>query len=767
MAMYNSSAHDNQHDTDITIIKSLLSSDFDNASTSTDIPVPKDSQQAHESFNTTSLTTSNVVYDQNNPTNSDGSRDYICIQHDLQETTKQLEQIINYYRQDLKQESNTQLDCNRNLITRLVDIIRPVYSSNQEKMKDLDTLVVEIVELHDKRFIEQREKNEELYNEISHLKKRMITLENDNNISREIYQIIDSEEWMQIQEETRRLYNLVEMQLNQINELTKLLTQEDKNEKSHTTTCSIPPLTRELQNNIKKKCCMCNHEYPTTSSEVEIHNHIANCLSTVNVDSLNVSVERVELNCPFCDKKLLNNGDTTDLEHLTICCSQFKLTQPHLSINNMFPPINAHPRPPSEDLHGVSSGGVTDIHSASKQQQIRRQQLTTDQQRRSPVRSNSLLITTAKATNRYVTTATAVAVSMSSSLVRSLTFFIYRSSDYSWNDHSNNANVSNQPLRAASPIKAKFSTSARQLANGILHEATNNSNAHPSTSTSPTGHQQNIKDDINNGDLHLSSATKSLRTTRLQRTNSHLDKAPGLNGYGLPMRSESYRSSRLDYGIRSRHTSSKQRTYVNSKTSFHDANGGDIHLNGAPDENTYYQQQQQQQMNMMSSTQRINGSTFDLTANRKLLSPNKSNTFNYPANGTGHHNYYNSAQELHRSETNIDRNNLTRFAARGTASKEQLITAQKFRQTSSILTATTPAAGTTTTTSNTPAFIQPGERHPSAQSYKSRDPNMSYAYTDVKKYIEENDLMSPEKEQIIRNWIVDVEKHRHQLQKID
>jgi hypothetical protein len=37
----------------------------------------------------------------------------------------------------------------------------------------------------------------------------------------------------------------------------------------------------------------------------------------------------------------------------------------------------------------------------------------------------------------------------------------------------------------------------------------------------------------------------------------------------------------------------------------------------------------------------------------------------------------------------------------------------------------------------------------------------------VKKYIEENDLMSPEKEQTIRNWVIDVEKYRNQLQKIE
>jgi hypothetical protein len=281
---------------------------------------------------------------------------------------------------------------------------------------------------------------------------------------------------------------------------------------------------------------------------------------------------------------------------------------------------------------------------------------------------------------------------------------------------------------------------------------------HLPTSSSPTGHQQFIRDDINHGNLHLSSATKSRHTTRLQRTNSHLDKVPGANTYGIPIRSESYRSSRVEHGLRPRHTSSKQRSYVNSKTTFHDMNNGELNNQ---DENTF-PHQQQQQMNIMNSTQRINGSSFDLTANRKTLSQNKSTTFNI----TGHQNYYNSTQELHRSGTTIDRHNLTRFASRDTTSKEQIITTPKNRQTSSI-----PAVGTTTTTtttSNTPAtVIQTGERHPSAQSYKSRDPNFSYAYDNVKKYIEENDLMPPEKEHIIRNWIIDVEKCRHQLQKIE
>ena len=286
----------------------------------------------------------------------------------------------------------------------------------------------------------------------------------------------------------------------------------------------------------------------------------------------------------------------------------------------------------------------------------------------------------------------------------------------------------------------------------------------PSSSSPIVAHQQHIRDENNNGDFFLSSAAKSRHTTRLQRTNSHLDKAPGTVGFSIPMRSESYRSSHVDYGIRPRHTSSKQRSYVNSKASSHEMNNGETYLNSTQDETIHSQQQQQQQQNTISNNQRLNVSSFDLTTSRKALSPNKSISFNVGTNGAPQHGYHNSTHELHRSETNIDRNNLTRFALRGTVSKDHLLTAGKYRQASSIPATSTPAGAPT---SITPAVPHANDRHPSAQSYKSRDPNVSYAYTDVKKYIEENELMSAEKEQIIRNWVLDVEKYRHQLHKIE
>jgi hypothetical protein len=73
-------------------------------------------------------------------------------------------------------------------------------------------------------------------------------------------------------------------------------------------------------------------------------------------------------------------------------------------MNNMFPPINANLRQSSDDIRGV--GGAPEIHSASKQQNIRRQQQPMDQQRRSPLRSNSLVQSPA---TRYATAAAAAA----------------------------------------------------------------------------------------------------------------------------------------------------------------------------------------------------------------------------------------------------------------------------------------------------------------------------------------------------------------------
>lgn len=319
---------------------------------------------------------------------------------------------------------------------------------------------------------------------------------------------------------------------------------------------------------------------------------------------------------------------------------------------------------------------------------------------------------------------------------------IYRTADYVWNEPT-----TGQALRAASPVKTKLTTSARPLANGILHESSQgltsaNSLLQAPSSSSPIVSRDENNQQNNHSDLFLSSAAKNRQQNKVQRTNSHSENKA--NGFIQPNRSESYRSSNFDYALRGRHTSSKQRSYVNSKASSHDVTPNDFHQNNSQDETL------NQSSQIISNNQRMNVSSFDLTTSRKAFSPNKSISFNFATNGVS---YRNSPHDLRRSETNLERNNLTRFALRGTVPKEQ----NKGNQT----------ASNGQMSSATPGPMTTNERHPSAQSYKSRDPNISYAYNDVKKYIEENDLMSAEKEQCIRNWVIDVEKYRGQLQKIE
>ncbi len=116
-----------------------------------------------------------------NTTIFDDRHDYVYVEHDRLEAAKAIEQILNYYRQDLKHESMSQLECSQQLITRLVDFIRPAYSADRKKMGELETLFEEISTSQDIRFVEPIAKNEQLEEEIRHLRKLIITTEGEGN----------------------------------------------------------------------------------------------------------------------------------------------------------------------------------------------------------------------------------------------------------------------------------------------------------------------------------------------------------------------------------------------------------------------------------------------------------------------------------------------------------------------------------------------------------------------------------------------------------
>ncbi|CAF3670382.1 unnamed protein product [Rotaria sp. Silwood1] len=291
MAMYNSSSNNNQHENDITIINSLFSSDYNYEPTHVDIS------------------------DQN----TNDNRDYFFIEHDLQDKMKQIEQILSYYRQDLKQESNTQLDCDRNLITRLVDFIRPEYSSNKNKIKDLDILFNEILNLNEKRFIKQKEKkNEQVQKEIANLKKLIVTSANKDHITKNISQInsmIDYKVWMEIEEETRKLYNLVERQRNQINELIKLIPLQGQDSSFHDITAPIskPPI-------VKQQPAAYNANVGSTL--VTRVRTLAGQQQYSGINDPSSSPQSTQYECPICKQRFSGNDDKAYREHLSDCYSE-------------------------------------------------------------------------------------------------------------------------------------------------------------------------------------------------------------------------------------------------------------------------------------------------------------------------------------------------------------------------------------------------------------------------------------------------------------
>jgi hypothetical protein len=118
-----------------------------------------------------------------NSNNDNGANpDYIFVHHDPKESAVQLEQVLRFYIRDLEQETNTQIDCDRQLIIRLMNLIRPAYSDDQKKMIQLDKILDDIASLHDKRHVAQNEKIEQLRTEVCHLNKMLLTVRSEHSI---------------------------------------------------------------------------------------------------------------------------------------------------------------------------------------------------------------------------------------------------------------------------------------------------------------------------------------------------------------------------------------------------------------------------------------------------------------------------------------------------------------------------------------------------------------------------------------------------------
>ncbi|CAF4921252.1 unnamed protein product, partial [Rotaria socialis] len=95
MAIYNSFANYNQNEPNQTLISSSMLNDIDKSAINACIAALKPSQQTNKFSNKNQPTVSNPSDDQ----------DYIFLEQDSHE---KIEQILHYYRQELKQESQSQ-----------------------------------------------------------------------------------------------------------------------------------------------------------------------------------------------------------------------------------------------------------------------------------------------------------------------------------------------------------------------------------------------------------------------------------------------------------------------------------------------------------------------------------------------------------------------------------------------------------------------------------------------------------------------------------
>lgn len=160
-----------QDDADITMINPSLLYDASDDQINTFIPIARRQQQANQG----ATASAKAVHSSSYQTPLNDRFDYGLIDRDRQEAAQQVEQILHQYHRELEQDSIPQMDCHRQLMTRLIDFLRPTYSSNRSKMDDLDLLFEKITTVYEKRQIEVQQRSEQLGQEICYLKKLILT----------------------------------------------------------------------------------------------------------------------------------------------------------------------------------------------------------------------------------------------------------------------------------------------------------------------------------------------------------------------------------------------------------------------------------------------------------------------------------------------------------------------------------------------------------------------------------------------------------------
>lgn len=207
----------------------------------------------------------------------------------------ELEGILQRYHQELEQDSTSNFNCDQQLITRLFDSLIPAYPTDERRSK-LEELRDAIISSQKKRLTQQTQQRNELYAEIHELQSSIITRSIEKKEEHFQTQMTDPE-WKEIDDETKELHQLIQLQNQQIKYLIEIL-----------------PL--------KRKCLIMMKNFLfeyLDLAEVPIDQPVE-----ANPPPMAPRIPPVDERylCPYCNQHLSDEDELGYIEHLSACFNE-------------------------------------------------------------------------------------------------------------------------------------------------------------------------------------------------------------------------------------------------------------------------------------------------------------------------------------------------------------------------------------------------------------------------------------------------------------
>jgi len=195
----------------------------------------------------------------------------------LPDWIQEIEQILEFYRQELQPESNSQSHVHHQFLLRLIDLIRPHYNNDQKKLEHFDKLFQDIIELYERETVQQRNTTEELRKETAYWQ-RCSLVSTHEHPPRPNAQLVN-EDLTELTQSIEQLQKILEAQQSRIKELTELVSMQKASPARIVD--PIPPaietgtldlsqedirrLSRQISNTRDRRCRICQHVFFTSN----------------------------------------------------------------------------------------------------------------------------------------------------------------------------------------------------------------------------------------------------------------------------------------------------------------------------------------------------------------------------------------------------------------------------------------------------------------------------------------------------------------------